>query len=170
MAQTPPDNAVAISALSVADVNTSFNRDLQRFADFWSAPHSLTRIDDAMAKSTVDGHMQWAKRYRIYHGKEHWQGNMSAASLHDLVADLPCFMRYLDGRMDRSSGTRARDADSFLACQKFVHTPYSDANPPKAIAMVRNTRSQLQRAYETDLRSRCVLFDRKFERACPKLK
>jgi hypothetical protein len=161
MAQMPLDDALEISGgigapslPTAANANESFNLDLQRFAGFWSAPHSLTRIDDAMAKSTVDGHVQWAKRYRIHHSGD--QGNSPAGSLRDLVADLPCFMRYLDARMDKSSGTRARDADSFLACLKFTHAPYSDADPPKAIALVRNTRSQLQRAYETDLRSRYV--------------
>jgi hypothetical protein len=155
--QTPLPPDVGAVLATAANADELFNLDLQRFAQFWSAPHSLTRIDDVMGKSTVDGHVQWAKRYRVHRYRGNEQNNSPAVtSLRDLVADLACFMRYLDGRMDKSSGTRARDADSFLACLKFVHAPYSDANPPKAIAMVRNTRSQLQRAYETDLRSRYV--------------
>ena len=135
-----------------SEANVAFDIDVQCFVAYWTAPHSLTRSDDALRSSTAEGHVAWLRRYRQVHA-----GGPAITSLRELVADLPLFMRFLDDRLDKSCGTRARDADAFLACLKYVWSPYDNLNPPKEIVLVRNTRSQLQRQYEAELKSRCGL-------------
>ena len=141
--------------------NALFDIDVQRFVVYWTAQHTLERNDPPMAKSTVEGHVQWLRRYRLEH-----PAGAALTSLRELVADLPLFIRYLDGRVDKSTGTRARDADSFLACLKYVWSPYDNLNPPKELVLIRTTRSQLQRQYEIDLKSRCVTVRSQVVRAC----
>ena len=133
------------------DVDVLFEFDVEALKAYWTAPHSLLRNEDAMGKSTLEAHVQWARRYRTL------QLGSRAATLGALIADLPAFTRYLDGRSHLSMGTRAGEANSMLAILKYVFAgAYRDDDVPREIALVRNIRNELQRAYETELRSRYV--------------
>ena len=127
--------------------DAQFANDLERFTAWWTAPHSLTRHDAALGTTTVTEHAQWARRYRAYEGAR-------AASVRDLVADIACFIRFLDSHQDKSAGSRASYCNSMLSLLKYAHAPFSEADPPREIVLVRNQRSQLQSAYVVDLRSR----------------
>lgn len=130
--------------------DAEFERDVQRLITFWSAEHSLVRVDDALGKTTLASHVQWIRRYRSR------QPGPAAATLKALC-DLPAFVRYLDSRADVvSKGCRAGETNSLLCVLKFVFSPFSNDNVPREIALVRNLRNELTRSYETDLKSRCV--------------
>ena len=141
---------VAVVAIDDKDVDVLFELDVEALKAYWTAPHSLLRNEDAMGKSTLEAHVQWARRYRTL------QLGPRAATLGALIADLPAFTRYLDARSHLSMGTRAHEANSMLAILKYVHAGYRDDDVPREIALVRNIRNELQRGYETELRSRCV--------------